>query len=80
MKILFSLIGIFVYLPHCVHSQEAVDTVSVRVQYRVKYNERNMKLRDKDTNIESIGDHVSASRLSLCTRTESLSVSPFLCK
>ena len=26
------------------------------------------------------GDHVSASRLSLCTRTESLSVSPFLCK
>lgn len=31
-------------------------------------------------NIESIGDHVSASRLSLCTRTESLSVSPFLCK
>ena len=48
MKILFSLLA-FCLFASCVHSQEAVDTVSVRVQYRVKYNERNMKLRDKDT-------------------------------
>ena len=48
MKILFSLLA-FCLFDSCVHSQEAVDTVSVRVQYRVKYNERNMKLRDKDT-------------------------------
>lgn len=47
MKILFSLLA-FCLFASCVHSQEAVDTVSVRVQYRVKYNERNMKLRDKD--------------------------------
>lgn len=43
MKILFSLLA-FCLFASCVHSQEAVDTVSVRVQYRVKYNERNMKL------------------------------------
>lgn len=48
MKILFCLLA-FCLFASCVHSQEAVDTVSVRVQYRVKYNERNMKLRDKDT-------------------------------
>ena len=48
MKILFSLLA-FCLFASCVHSQEAVDTVSVRVQYKVKYNERNMKLRDKDT-------------------------------
>lgn len=48
MKILFSFLA-FCLFASCVHSQEAVDTVSVRVQYKVKYNERNMKLRDKDT-------------------------------
>lgn len=48
MKILFCLLA-FCLFASCVHSQEAVDTVSVRVQYSVKYNERNMKLRDKDT-------------------------------
>lgn len=37
MKILFSLLA-FCLFASCVHSQEAVDTVSVRVQYRVKYN------------------------------------------
>ena len=47
MKILFSLLA-FCLFASCVHYQEEVDTVSVRVQYRVKYNERNMKLRDKD--------------------------------
>lgn len=41
MKILFSLLA-FCLFASCVHSQEAVDTVSVRVQYRVKYNERNI--------------------------------------
>ena len=48
MKYLFNFLA-FCSFASCVHSQEAVDTVSVRVQYRVKYNERNMKLRDKDT-------------------------------
>ena len=48
MKYLFNILA-FCLFASCVHSQEAVDTVSVRVQYRVKYNERNMKLRDKDT-------------------------------
>lgn len=36
MKILFSLLA-FCLFASCVQSQEAVDTVSVRVQYRVKY-------------------------------------------
>lgn len=36
MKILFSLLA-FCLFASCVHSQEAVDTVSVRVQYRVKH-------------------------------------------
>ena len=36
MKILFSLLT-FCLFASCVHSQEAVDTVSVRVQYRALY-------------------------------------------
>ena len=43
MKILFSLLA-FCLFASCVHSQEAVDTVRLRVQYRVKYNERNFNL------------------------------------
>ena len=36
MKILFSLLA-FCLFASCVHSQEVVDTVSVRVQYRALY-------------------------------------------
>lgn len=36
MKILFSLLA-FCLFASCVHSQEALDTVSVRVQYRALY-------------------------------------------
>ena len=57
MKILFSLLA-FCLFASCVHSQEAVDTVSVRVQYRVKYNERNMKLRDKEIFAHSICGYI----------------------
>ena len=44
MKILFSLLA-FCLFASCVHSQEAVDTVSVRVQYRVKYNDSSFGFR-----------------------------------
>lgn len=36
MKILFSLLA-FCLFASCVHSQEALDTVSVHVQYRALY-------------------------------------------
>ena len=48
MKILFSLLA-FCLFAACVHSQEVVDTVSVRVQYRALYT----PVRDKILFIKS---------------------------
>ena len=58
MKILFSLLA-FLFAA-CVHSQEAVDTVSVRVQYRALYKHTHeQKEAYDDINLLDIGRHSS---------------------
>lgn len=55
MKILFSLLA-FCLFASCVHSQEAVDTVSVRVQYRALYKHtQEQKEAYDDINLLDIG-------------------------
>lgn len=57
MKILFSLLAFFAA---CVHSQEVVDTVSVRVQYRALYKHtQEQKEAYDDINLLDIGRHSS---------------------
>lgn len=46
MKILFSLLA-FCLFASCVHSQEALDTVSVHVQYRALYKHTHMSKRKR---------------------------------
>ena len=59
MKILFSLLA-FCLFASCVHSQEAVDTVSVRVQYRALYKHtQEQKEAYDDINLLDIGRHSS---------------------
>ena len=59
MKILFSLLT-FCLFASCVHSQEAVDTVSVRVQYRALYKHtQEQKEAYDDINLLDIGRHSS---------------------
>ena len=59
MKILFSLLA-FCLFASCVHSQEAVDTVSVRVQYRALYKHtQEQKEAYDDINLLDIGGHSS---------------------
>ena len=58
MKILFSLLA-FLFAA-CVHSQEVVDTVSVRVQYRALYKHtQEQKEAYDDINLLDIGRHSS---------------------
>ena len=59
MKILFSLLA-FCLFASCVHSQEAVDTVSVRVQYRALYKHtQEQKEAYDDITLLDIGRHSS---------------------
>lgn len=59
MKILFSLLA-FCLFASCVHSQEALDTVSVRVQYRALYKHtQEQKEAYDDINLLDIGRHSS---------------------
>lgn len=59
MKILFSLLA-FCLFASCVHSQEALDTVSVRVQYRALYKHTHeQKEAYDDINLLDIGRHSS---------------------
>ena len=59
MKILFSLLA-FCLFASCVHSQEVVDTVSVRVQYRTLYKHTHeQKEAYDDINLLDIGSHSS---------------------
>ena len=56
MKMLFSLLS-FLFAA-CVHSQEVVDTVSVRVQYRALYKHtQEQKEAYDDINLLDIGRH-----------------------
>ena len=56
MKMLFSLLA-FLFAA-CVHSQEVVDTVSVRVQYRALYKHTHeQKEAYDDINLLDIGSH-----------------------
>ena len=59
MKILFSLLA-FCLFASCVHSQEALDTVSVHVQYRALYKHTHeQKEAYDDINLLDIGRHSS---------------------
>ena len=59
MKILFSLLA-FCLFASCVHSQEVVDKVSVRVQYRALYKHtQEQKEAYDDINLLDIGRHSS---------------------
>lgn len=59
MKILFSFLA-FCLFASCVHSQEAVDTVSVRVQYRALYKHtQEQKEAYDDITLLDIGRHSS---------------------
>ena len=58
MKMLFSLLAFWFAV--CVHSQEVVDTVSVRVQYRALYKHTHeQKEAYDDINLLDIGSHSS---------------------
>ena len=58
MKMLFSLLAF--WFAACVHSQEVVDTVSVRVQYRALYKHTHeQKEAYDDINLLDIGRHSS---------------------
>ena len=74
MKILFSLLA-FCLFASCVHSQEAVDTVSVRVQYRALYKHtQEQKEAYDDINLLDIGRHVALSTTSPKAKHQRISV------